>query len=87
MPRLRALMNWSDRRAGEEFDASDADARILCAPDLPGGQKAELATPGFTPGFNPGAGAGKLTAEENEALTQSLREKQRYLRRDLRAQK
>lgn len=75
MPRLRALMNWSDRRAGEEFDASDADARILCAPDLPGGQKAELAT------------TGKLTAEENEALTQSLREKQRHLRRDLRAQK
>lgn len=41
MPRLRALMSWSGRKRGDEWDATDEEARILTV-DLPGGRRAEF---------------------------------------------
>jgi hypothetical protein len=71
MPRLRALTSWAGRSAGDEFDASDEDARLLCAADLPGGPKAEIID--------------RVMQAADSALTGP--DKRRYLRRDLRAQK
>jgi hypothetical protein len=53
MPRLRALTDWSGRKKGEQWDASDDEARILCALDLPGGRKAELVDRVMTAADNP----------------------------------
>lgn len=81
MPQLRALQPWADRKQGEVFDASDEDARILCAPDLPGGQKAERLDAARIE-------AAAMTAEEAPALVQPAgpSKKGRYMRRDMRAQ-
>jgi hypothetical protein len=79
MPRLLALQSWSGRKAGEEFDASDADAKILCAPDGLGGYKARIATRDMRAG-DPLPAAPAAPVEQPET-------KRRYLRRDLRAQK
>jgi len=70
MPRIRALQDYVGRRKGEEFDASDEDARILCAPDLPGGQKCERVN------------MRAMTAEDSP-IVESRRG--RYARRDMRA--
>jgi hypothetical protein len=40
---LQALFYGGPKQPGEEFEASDQDSRILCAPDLPGGQKCRVA--------------------------------------------
>jgi hypothetical protein len=79
MPRLLALQSWSGRKTGEEFDASDADAKLLCAPDGIGGQKARIATRDMRAGDLPPAATPAAPVEQPE--------KRRYLRRDLRAQK
>jgi hypothetical protein len=79
MPRLRALQSWAGRKAGEEFDASDADAKLLCAPDGLGGQKARILSRDMR-ADDPPAAAPATPAEQPET-------KRRYLRRDLRAQK
>jgi hypothetical protein len=79
MPRLRALQSWSGRKAGDEFDASDADAKLLCAPDGLGGQKARILSRDMRAGDPPPAPP-STPAEPPET-------KRRYLRRDLRAQK
>jgi hypothetical protein len=76
MPRLRALISSADRKAGDEFDATDEEAHFLCAPDLPGGQRAEYVDRAMRPVTLPG------TAPRFEDAP----EKHRYLRRDLRAQ-
>ena len=73
MARIRALQDYVGRRKGEEFDASDEDARILCAPDLPGGQKCERLE------LEPRA----MTATDSPLVTESRRG--RYQRRDMRA--
>jgi hypothetical protein len=81
MPRLRALKSWADRKAGEEFDATELDARLLCAADGLGGQKATIvdrsmqAAEPSAPPLEPPAPANK-----------QQQDKRRYLRRDLRAQ-
>ena len=82
MPRLRALTSWSGRQAGEIFEASDTDARILCARDGIGGQRAERVLDRALEPTEP-------TTQERSEPTQSpskQTEKRRYLRRDLRAQ-
>ena len=84
MPRLLALKSWSGRKAGEEFDASDADAKLLCAPDGLGGQKARILTRAMRAGEAPAAPAAPAEAAPAEANNPDRR---RYLRRDLRAQK
>jgi|SRR6185369_13805565 len=49
------------RMPGDQFEASESDARILAAPDLPGGQKARYAeNPDARPPAKP---AGALAAE------------------------
>jgi hypothetical protein len=78
MPRLRALQSWAGRKAGDEFDASDADAKLLCAPDGLGGQKARILSRDMRAGDPPAAAPATPTEPQ---------EKRRYLRRDLRAQK
>jgi hypothetical protein len=84
MPRLRALTSWADRKAGDEFEASDGDARLLCAADAIGGQKARIVDRAMAPTeprIEP------TTAAENQKPSESSKsEKRRYLRRDLRAQ-
>ena len=77
MPRLRALMDSADRKIGEQFDATDEQARILCARDLPGGQRAEYVDRNLKPVDLPG------TAPHFDNWHGG---KRRYLRRDLRAQ-
>jgi len=79
MPRLLALQSWSGRKAGDEFNASDADAKLLCAPDGLGGQKARILSRDMRADDPPPA-ATPAPAEQPET-------KRRYLRRDLRAQK
>jgi hypothetical protein len=80
MPRLLALQSWTGRKAGEEFDASDADAKLLCAPDGLGGQKARVLSRDMRADDPPPAAAPATPIEQPET-------KRRYLRRDLRAQK
>jgi hypothetical protein len=79
MPRLRALQSSSIRKAGEEFDASDDEARLLCAPDALGGQKAVLVDRAMRAEETPPPPS---PAKSDPAPP----EKRRYLRRDLRAQ-
>lgn len=79
MPRVRALTSWADRRAGDEFEATEADARLLCATDGIGGQRAELVDRALE------ADKGKKTEPEAPAPDKQT-DKRRYLRRDLRAQ-
>lgn len=83
MPRLKALTSWADRKAGDEFDASDADARLLCAPDLPGGQKAYLVDRAMR-AADPTADPEPIKAAPVPAKDRP--DRRRYLRRDLRAQ-
>jgi hypothetical protein len=79
MPRLRALKSWADRKTGDEFEASDSDARLLCAADAIGGQKATLVDRAMK--------AAEPQAElEPPAPASKQQDKRRYLRRDLRAQ-
>lgn len=78
MPRLRALTSWADRKAGEEFEASDADARLLCATDAIGGQKAKLVDRAMR--------AADEAPPPQTSSEQTIEAKRRYLRRDLRAQ-
>jgi hypothetical protein len=86
MPRVRALTSWADRKAGEEFDASDADARVLCAADLPGGQKARLVDRSMK-AAEPEPEPDELPAAPSApSSTKQADNKRRYLRRDLRAQ-
>jgi hypothetical protein len=80
MPRLRALRSWADRKAGEEFDASDLEARLLCAPDGLGGQKATIADRSMK------AAERSDPPPEPPAPATKQQDKRRYLRRDLRAQ-
>jgi hypothetical protein len=75
MPRIRALTTWSGHNAGEEWDASDEEARILCTPDLPGGQKAQYVDRAM-----------QAVAQEQTPTQPDTPEKRRYMRRDLRAQ-
>lgn len=81
MPRLRALQSSASRKAGEEFDASDDDARLLSAPDVLGGQKAMLIDRAMR---------AERTEEPKQASSskpvEPKPEKRRYLRRDMRAQ-
>ena len=77
MPIIRALTSWSGRKEGEEWDASAEDARILCAPDLPGGPKAQYVDRAMQ------AEQAKPAAAPSESQPQ---EKRRYLRRDMQAQ-
>jgi len=71
MPRIRALQDFVGRRKGEEFEASEEHARILCAPDLPGGQKCERVE------------VRAMTATDSPSIVESRRG--RYARRDMRA--
>jgi hypothetical protein len=87
MPRLRALTAWADRRQGDEFDASDDDARVLCARDLPGGQKAErIADRAMRPVEPPIEPPAEPRRDETSTTPAMSTNKRRYLRRDLRAQ-
>lgn len=79
MPRLRALTSWSGRKAGEEFDASDTDARLLCATDALGGQKATLVDRAMRAEQSP--------PKEAPSADETVARKRQYLRRDMRAQK
>lgn len=81
MPRLRALTSWADRKQGDEFDASDADARLLCAADAIGGQKAVLVDRQLKP-----AESESQKESEPESPANKQPERRRYMRRDLRAQ-
>jgi hypothetical protein len=76
VPKIRALTEWSGRKAGEVWDATDDDARLLCASDLPGGQKAEYVD--------------RVMRAVDSPLVQSQpqqpSEKRRYMRRDMQAQ-
>lgn len=74
MPLLRALTSSANRKAGEEFNASESEARLLCAKDGLGGQKAEFVR-------------AELTPKQEPNNDESIAAKRRYLRRDLRAQK
>jgi len=76
MPRLRALTEWADKKVGDEFDATDEHARILCAPDLPGGQKAEYLDRAMRAVEQP----------QPQATEPPATEKRRYMRRDMQAQ-
>jgi hypothetical protein len=86
MPRLRALTSWADRRQGDEWDATDADARVLCACDLPGGQKAELVDRVMRPTRSESPRV-ESTQDESPPAPKQQTDKRRYLRRDLRAQR
>jgi len=77
MPRIRAITEWADRKIGDEFDVSDEYARILCTPDLPGGQKAEYVDRAMQ--------AVEQHQPEPPAPPEPP-EKRRYMRRDMRAQ-
>jgi hypothetical protein len=77
MPRLRALTDWADRKRGDEWNASDDDARLLTACDLPGGAKAELVDRSMTPAES----ERQTPAEPNPPVDP----KRRYLRRDMQA--
>lgn len=79
MPRLRALRSSAERKAGEEFEASESDARLLCAPDALGGQKATLVDRSMR-------AAEPETAKQPPSADETIAGKRRYLRRDLRAQ-
>ena len=79
MPRLRALTSSAGRKAGEEFDASDSDARILCAKDAFGGPKAELVDRAMRAAESP-------LVKQEPSKDETIAGKRRYLRRDLRAQ-
>jgi hypothetical protein len=76
MPKIRALTSWSGRKEGEEWDASDNDARILCASDLAGGQRAEYVDRAMST-------TSSSSPPKQETPAQ---EKKRYLRRDMRAE-
>lgn len=80
MPIIRARTNWADRKTGDEFDVNEIEARILCAPDLPGGQKAEYVDRAMT------AVEPRQTQADSPA-TPGTPEKRRYQRRDLQADK
>jgi hypothetical protein len=75
MPRIRALTNWSGRKVGEEWDASEEDARLLCACDLVGGQRAEYTDRAMR----------AASSSPAPAAPQPSPDKKRYMRRDLRA--
>lgn len=79
MPRLRALTSWADRKQGDEWDAPDEVARLLCAPDLPGGQKAEIVDRAMKAVDSP-------PSVEATPIDDPTPPKRRYMRRDLRAQ-
>lgn len=76
MPRIRALTDSAEHKAGEEWDASELDARVLCAPDLPGGARAEYIDRAMKP----------VEAPTPALPADAPPEKRRYMRRDLRAQ-
>jgi hypothetical protein len=79
MPKIRALTSWADRKAGDEWDASDTDARLLCAPDALGGPKAEYIDRSMMPR--------QPTTPATPVAPVSAPEKRRYQRRDMWAQK
>jgi hypothetical protein len=74
MPRIRAITTWADHKLGDEFDVPEEYARILCAPDVPGGQKAEYLDRAMQP------------IEQPQQPQQPAPEKRRYMRRDMQAQ-
>jgi hypothetical protein len=74
MPRIRAITDWSDRKAGDEFDVPEDYARILCTPDVAGGQKAEYVVRAMQ------------AVEQQPQQPEPAPEKRRYMRRDMRAQ-
>jgi hypothetical protein len=76
MPRIRAITAWADRKAGDEFDVSEDYARILCAPDVPGGAKAEYVDRAMQ----------AVEQSQQPQQPQAAPEKRRYMRRDMRAQ-
>jgi len=84
MPRLRALTSWADRKAGDEFEASDSDARLLSAADAIGGPKAKIIDRAMAPAEQRIEPA--TDSESQKPSEPGKPEKRRYLRRDLRAQ-
>jgi hypothetical protein len=81
MPRLRALTSWSGRKAGEEFDAADADARLLCAKDALGGQRAIIVDRAMRAVDKP------IEPKPRQSTDEVVDSKRRYLRRDMRPRK
>ncbi len=81
MPKIRARTSWADRKTGDEFDVSDIEARILCAPDLPGGQKAEYVDRAMM------AVGQQQQTQSDSPPAPGVPEKRRYQRRDLQAEK
>jgi hypothetical protein len=77
MPRVRAITSWADKKVGDEFDLTEMEARILCAPDVPGGQKAEYVDRAMC-AADPAPAPKQVEAPSTE--------KRRYMRRDLRAE-
>ena len=80
MPRLRALVSSANRKAGEEFEASEAHAKMLTAADLIGGQRAELVDRSMRAADEP-------TPKQAQSADEVVDSKRRYLRRDMRARK
>jgi hypothetical protein len=80
MPKIRARTSWADRKTGDEFDVNEIEATILCAPDLPGGQKAEYVDRAMTP-------VEPQQTQADSPPAPGAPEKRRYQRRDLQAEK
>lgn len=79
---------WYDGRTrylGDEFEASDMDARILTAVDIPGGPKARPAGKRIEPTPKSVVEARDMTAEE-ETQTDKPQRRRIYQRRDLTAE-
>ena len=79
MPRLRAIVSSANRKAGEEFDASESEAKLLTAADALGGQRAELVDRAMR--------ASDEAPKPQQTSDEVVEGKRRYLRRDMRARK
>ena len=89
MPHVRALTSWADRKVGDVFEATDDDARLLCAADAVGGRKAEVVGRALEP--QPLKPESRKQSEPTPPAADDDQpspraEKRRYMRRDLRAQ-
>jgi hypothetical protein len=72
MPRIRALHAFVGRKKGEEYEATEEHARILCASDLPGGPRCERVE-------------ARAMKAQDSSLVDTGSPRSRYSRRDLRA--
>jgi hypothetical protein len=79
-------MSWSGRKTGEEFDASESDARLLCAADALGGQKATIIDRSMKAVEPPEPPIEPPPPTEMPTKAEIVEAKRRYMRRDLRAQ-